>query len=361
MAEIIEVAQGNPFEGASASDIKIVEPSDNTAQGSAGETGTGGFENTEDNGSANSEMDNSQEQSQPPVQKPAETTKPEEQSATAPTVPEELDITQVISKFDQKALLQALGYDEFAINALDYYKEVGSLDDYVAVKSIDFTKMTPEQIMRYDYARKYKGLPEDALEFKVKKDLRDKYGISEDLDEDQLKAPMALFSYEMDAVRKELIADQAKFSPPPRQAQPEVNVEQIKNEVLANPLIKTFMQNKALTLGPAAEALNFGVDPNKVLPLLYDSEAFDAATSIKDAKGNPTGQKDFRKLLKVAALLADDEAYDKSLMDHGKSLGKRGLKEKLENPSAPNEVGVPPRQEADLFEALANRGIHRGG
>jgi hypothetical protein len=357
--EILKTSQGNPFDGATADDIKIVEPSESSAQGYEGDSGASGYENTDDESGGNTEM---VETPGAPAQEnqsaPAITT--EQQSAVAAPNPD-LDITQVVSKYDQKALLQALGYDDYAINALNYYKEVGNLDDYLAVKSIDFTKMTPEQIMRYDYAKKYKGLPEDALNFKVEKDLRDKYGISSDLDEDQLRAPMALFSYEMDAVRKDLIDEQAKFAPPPRQAQPQADPQALRNEVLADKFVQSLMQNKAITIGAdPKESVNLSVNPDKILPIIYDGEAYDAAVSVKDKNGNSTGQKDMALLTELAVFLADPVAYKKTLIDHGKTLGKKAIRNTLTNPSEENVVGTPPRQENDLFDALARRGIHRG-
>lgn len=353
---ILDKSQGNPFDGATADQIKIVEPSNTAAPEYGGNNGEG-FENMEDDAQANTETESSQEPNTPQPQSEA---KPQEKQSATATPETELDIKSLVSKFGEKDLLQALGYDEFAINALGYYKEVGSLDDYVSVKSIDFTQMTPEQIMRYDYARKYKGLPEDALEFKVRKDLRDKYGITEDLDEDQLKAPMALFGYEMDSVRKELIADQAKFAPPPRQNEPEANTETLRQEILADKSVQAIIQSKAISIGNADDALSFGIDPEKLLPILYDSEAYNAAISIKDKNGNPTSQKNTRLLMKVAALLADEDAFDAAIINHGKSLGKKVVKDKLNHPSTSSEVGVPPRQEKDVFEALARRGVHRG-
>jgi hypothetical protein len=83
--------------------------------------------------------------------------------------------------------------------------------------------------------------------------------------------------------------------------------------------------------------------------------------SVRDAKGNPTGKRDPNLAIQVAAFIHNPKAFVKSFIDHGKALGKRVYKDKLENPSDKSTVGVPPRTEKTVFEAFARRGVHRNG
>jgi hypothetical protein len=173
---------------------------------------------------------------------------------------------------------------------------------------------------------------------------------------------MELFSYEMEKVKKTFIEEQAKFAAPQRQEEPQYDPEAEKAKILANPVIKSAAEKGFISVGPSDTPLNLGVKKDKILPLLYDAEALDLAMQIKDGQGNPTGQKDPNLALKVAALIADPVGFEKALINHGRTLGKKGIVDTVENIDTDEVHGSPAPQEKTLWDAMRNGKIrHVGG
>jgi hypothetical protein len=365
--QIFQAASGNPFAGAKAADLEVVEPqsegNDYGDQIDGGDLPEGKEGQQGESETQEPVVNKGSESEAPIVEKPQETQAASqvETPAPAPTSPE-ISINDAISKFGRTDLLKALGLDDYAIGVLDYYESKGSIDDYVAIKAINFKDMAPVDLMKYKVRRDNPELSNEAVEFLARRDMEQKYGISENLDEDQRKVPMEVFSHDMEKVRKELVQEQAKFAAPERQPEPQVDIEAERQQVLADPVIKAVVDSKSIAIGPKESPLNLQVVPDKILPLLFDDNALDMALQIKDSSGKPTGKKDPAKAMKFAAFIADPDAYDNALIAHGKTLGKKQVVAADENlPENTGEHGTPVPEEKTLWDAFRNRARATGG
>lgn len=362
MSTILNPAPTSVFQGVKPDQIQVTPVDDVSARTNQPDT-SGIDEPDEGNAIENNSLNSERDKSGPDDGiRDSGNEKPQsgQSEGATPDKPQisEIPIDEIVDKVDRKALLQAMGYDEFAINAMDYYREKGNFEEYVTVKSLNFDEMTPEQIMRFDYAKRYKGLDEATLDYKIRKDLHDKYGITDDLDEEQAKAPRSLLSFEMESVRKQLKEEQAKFHAPARESV-QYDPEKQKEQLLQEKAIADFVGSKTLSLGQGEDGFKYTVkDPSSLLPVIYDGEALSQALSVKDAKGNPTDKVDFNLALEVAAFLADPVGFKKAILNHGKSIGKIAIQDKLENLTTDVDKGTPPRQERNVFEAMARRGRH---
>ena len=361
----ISAGTGNPFAGATAKDFEVVESqplgngSDNTIDG-------GEDPDYQDPGQGKGEMSNPTQEggeqgTEPIVEKPQETQPTSQADSTAPAAGPELSINDAIAKFGKADLLKALGLDDYAMGVLDYYEAKGSIDDYVAIKSINFKDMPPDALLKYKLRRDNPTVSDAAIDFMVRKKLSSEYLITDDLDDEQRAIPMEVFSADMEKVRSEFIQEQAKFSAPVRQPEPTVDIEAERQALLADPIIKGVTDSKTITVGPKDSPLKLQVVPDKILPLLYDDDALDVALQVKDPSGKPTGKKDPAKALKFAAFIADPEAYDNALIAHGKTLGKKQEVDTLENLPKPDDNGTPLPQEKTMWDAFRNRAKHTQG
>lgn len=295
-----------------------------------------------------------------PVEQPTQTAPP-------PAVPQE--VAPQVAQKNLKALLQEDGYDEKIIGLLDRYKSGADLKPYLEAMSVDYKAMSPEEIMRREIREQYPEAEPDVLDYIFDDQVKKKYNLDEDLNSPQaIKAGQAMLKNDAEKIRQRLIEEQGKFLIPSkdfsaeqqkvqedqaRQAQEQQ--EQFRQSILNSPVAQSLNQSKALSvdLGDGT-AFNYAVDPSGVMDLLLNPEKYMEATTKKDASGNVVP--DYQTLVEVAAFLKDRKAYNKSLIAHGKSLGKKESFDALENVERPVSPAAVIGEES-LADAFRNRGV----
>jgi hypothetical protein len=279
------------------------------------------------------------------------------QPAPAPVDPwASITEQDVVKRFDKKALLKAAGYDDFAIDAAEYYMATGNLADYAEVKSVDYKQLPDEEIMRKHLRQEYASLDLTPEEFETlyREQVVNNFKLDPDrFSESEMSAGKILLKVQAARHRQQFIENQAKFKAPERQAAPEpqyvdpaAQIESAKQDVLGVPEVQQFLTERKVTLGTGDNAYNYEVNPEEILGPLYDSREFAVRTAVKDANGqikfDANGQPvtDFKKMIKIAAFLKDMDAYESSLINHGKQLGERKIANELENPSNNQSTGA---------------------
>lgn len=286
-------------------------------------------------------------------------------------VPEELTADKVGQKFSdptqKQALLKALGYDDFALGALDYYQRTGSLAEYAEVKSVDYNKLPDEKIVERKLREQYAnaGLTEDELHLLIQDEMTNRFKLDADqFSEMEVRVSKAKLKAEASEFRKTLIDRQQQFKAPEREVHTEPTyeqqVEQARTQVLMDQGVKQFLEAKKLTMGDAQNPYNFEIqNPQDTLAILYDTNKYHDHVTKKNEQGQVIMHEgkpvmDYQKMLKIAAYVQNMEQIEKNLINHGRTLGKIEVTDEAENVGLNKENGVT--TQADTLEnALLRR------
>lgn len=320
------------------------------------------------------------EQTTPPATEQVVETKTEPVVAIAPTAqtppavpppiaqPAKVDWKTELKKADRNEALKELGLDQFEIDLINYRKETGDIIPYLEAKAIDYTKVTDAEILRRSLRNQYKELDDEEFDLLYQDEIADKYKLDPEIYDAQAQR-LGKLKMKVDAerVRKAFIADQQKFTIPVRQKEvvqpPEDNTAKIaemqqawEQEVQANDATKKLLTDKRLVLGGKESPFNFEVDdPAEAIASAVDNQKF--WTLFQGADGT-----DFGKFFKVREYAKNPDKFEKTLIDYGKSLGRKAEVDELKNPRK-IEPGATHEETtgdfyADIGKAFITRGRH---
>jgi hypothetical protein len=293
---------------------------------------------------------------------------------------ESLTLETVVDRFgsDKQALLKALGFDDFALGALDYYEKTGSLAEYAEVKSVDYTKVPDTDIMTRKLREQYAGhnLSDEELNLLVEDELQSRFKL-DDLTYSERDVQLGKIKLKAEAAeyRKTLIERQQQFKAPERvveEAKPQVPaptyeqlVEQNRSMVLSDKTVQNFLQAKKVALG-TGEPLNYEV-PNaqEAMALFYDNNRYIHSVAQKNEKGEVLMQNgqpvwDYGKVQKLVTYLSNMEAFENALINHGKTLGKKAVVDEAENVVTNQSFGAT-KEPTDWATGLVGAVLQRGG
>lgn len=234
--------------------------------------------------------------------------------------------------------------------------EAGVLDEYLKVSSIDYSKMSDEEILRMDLAAQWEGLEPDQKKKAVDLELRKRYGIGEDEDDVDEMAQLRLLR-DAKKVRDEMIKKQGEFKIPERKVEdkpdnpaaslpPELEKKlREQADFLTNsPKTKDFFETGKLSVKYGdADPYNIEVTNKEDVLSILNGEK-----SLMDAVATENGY-DLDRLYKALAYMADPESFEKSLIVYGKNLGTDTVLDTIENPSKGDPVSKPDPGEGDVL------------
>ena len=275
----------------------------------------------------------SAQETQEPVTQTTETTQEPvvqtTQEPVAQTIQETTPVQEAPKSWD--AVLKESGFDEYDINLLKYKKETGSLKGYLEAYSVDYNKMTPEQVFRKKIQDDFPGISETALEYKLKLRLKD-YPLDPDsYSEDEIKAGRELLELDANSVRQEYINKQQSFLEPvlakaqeaqmaqlQEQQQLAQQVEAFKQSVLQNDFTRNLFSSKRLALEGTKDKFNYEM-PNaaQAVDMVLDSSKWQQAVS------NPDGSLKVDVLVEAANWVLNKKDIVQRLIDFGKTLGEK--------------------------------------
>lgn len=275
-----------------------------------------------------------------PKAEPAEA-KPAEVKPEIPVKPAEVTATDwkkaiKDSNPDKYEVLKEMGYTDWTIDMIKYADKTGSWDDYINAKSADYSKMTPEQLIKLDMKRQYPGMNERALNFKYNKDLEQKYYLNrEDYPEDSDEAVYGQEQLRIDGEqkRKQFIEEQQQFKAP--EPQPDLDATNreadlqrqrasLGESIMNNAFTKSLQANKYLTFGEGEESFNYPVED---VQSLVDT----ALNAIVNSGYTDISKLDVEVFYKQLLLGKDMKAYEKAFADHIRNVSKKKLQDELQN------------------------------
>lgn len=261
------------------------------------------------------------------------------EAAAAPTQEKEtpkFDWKKELKGLERKEVLKELGLDDFEIGMLDYRAKTGDLSPYLEVKTVDYSKLNDEQILKLDMKKQYPGLTEASLNFQFNREQREKYFLDREEypeDSDEAKFGQERLRLDADKKRKEFIEQQESFKAPEkapdtaqlqREADEQKRQANLKDAVLNNEATISFTQQKALKFGEGEESFNYPVD--NVDDVV--SNALNVITNSDRENLDGLSLNDFFKGIAVAANLpAFLDAYGK----HHQALGHKKVQDEMQN------------------------------
>lgn len=323
-------------------------------------------------------------------------TKPKEEPKGAPAQTEPAPTTapqwqEVLKQQQPNLILKELGYgdslaefladnkdlDPKVLGFLKHWKAEGNVESYLKAMTTDFSKMSPEEVMRRQLQEQYPEMDAKQLETLYKIKVQQRYKLDSTLySEEEVEEGRIELMADSKPIREALAQKQQDYllpkpvkneaAPDPRVLQQQQELEAYKTQLNENSFIKNIVASKQLTIGEGDDAYNHPVDPNKVLGILNDKDEW--ASSYFTVKELPNGEKqyvpDFKKQAVVGAILADMDGFFTGYAKHLKALGAKTAIAPIENAKLPGDSG-PAKSETeskDPAAVMAKRGVlNRGG
>lgn len=284
--------------------------------------------------------------SEPPVTPPVTTPPVVPPAVPTPTLP--VDWRKEVKAADHKEVLKELGYNDFAIDLLEYGKKTGDYTPYLEAKTVDYTKMTPEELVRLEIKIANPGMSEKALNFKINKELSDKYftdrtAYPETSDEAEFGSEQLRLDGEK--LRTQFIEKQQSFKPPESKVDTEAaekavqlqqQREQMGNLVLNNEVTVALKTAKSIAFGEGENSFNFPL-PN-IEQLVANVQSLLANSEHADLTGV-----DLKKLYKNLAINYDPDGFLDLYGKHMRALEFKKIQDELTNAAPPPDgSGTPP-------------------
>jgi hypothetical protein len=272
-----------------------------------------------------------------------------------------------IEQKDWKALLKEQGFDDYALGVLEYYKSTGDLTPYVEAKSVDYSKLSDEEILRRDLRSRYSELSDDDFDLLYQKRVVDKYKLDEIYDDTERRIGQIELKDDVRSIRDRLVEQQKNFRAPERTVDQSVDINQQvaeqynqwKQVVDSDPTTQSLLNTKRISVGDGEQVVNFELESaDKILQSTYDPNAF-FSSFVK-----PDGNVDLQKWYKAVAYAQNMQAFERAVINYGKTIGRQEVFNEIKNPPKP-EVGSVPggptgKFKDDLLSAFATEGISRG-
>ena len=229
-------------------------------------------------------------------------------------------------------------YDDFLQGFIDYYKATGDVTPYLEAKSVDYTTMSDLDVVRYDMRKQYSEMSDKNFERLFDREVIQKYQLDENrYGEDEIELGKELLKSEASRKRQSLIEDQSKFAIPQREdnsAQTQAEVEQARQEwtqsVQSHPTTKELVDKQRVVINYNGEPFAYEVDnTDAVVEMTIDNTKFFQLFQTED------GQVDYDRWYRVLNYASDPGLFERSLINHGKTLGGKEVVKEIKNPSRP--------------------------
>lgn len=250
--------------------------------------------------------------------------------------------------------------DDFIKDLVDYYEKTGDITPYLQAKTVDFTKIPDEEIMRRNLKEQYSDLSEKAFDRLYKQQVLDKFKLDADeWGEDDSDLGRELLKSEAAKLREQYIDWQNKFkAPEPKNSLPEDYSKEFEKALLNNEFTTKLIEGKKLTIKTSDGEFNYELpETDGLVKMTVDNDKF--FQQFSDGKGGI----DYSKWYKTAAYSQNPEQFERSLINYGKTLGRSEVTKELKNPSQPLGGRTPSDSSSDfrsgLLEAFASRGVHK--
>lgn len=247
--------------------------------------------------------------------------------------------------------------DDFIKSAVEYYEKNGSLKPFLEAMQMDYDKMEPMELMRHKLRSEYSDLSETAFNKLFKREVIDKYNLDEDsYEEEDVELGKQLLKKDAESLRQQLKSEQSKFLEPEPGGQDDSLklAEEWASRVQSDALTQQLLQTKAVTIDLDGEEFNYEIDnPQQVMEMTVDNSKF------FNLFLNGEGEVDLAKWYKVVAFALEPDVYERSLVNHGKTVGVGDVERTLKNPEVPTAGTKAPQTAQDWTQAFLDAALNQ--
>jgi hypothetical protein len=246
--------------------------------------------------------------------------------------------------------------DDFIKGVVEFYEKTGDITPYLQAKSMDFTKMTDEEIMRRDLREQYSELSDKAFDKLFKQEVLDKYKLDADeWGEDEAELGRELLKVQASKSRDKYLDWQKNFqAPEPGSDNTQELLQQFEESVRNNEATRQLLSAKKFSIKSGEDEFQFEVpNADAMIDMTVDNDKFFRQFSQEE------GQLDYNKWYKTVAYSQNPEVFEKALINFGKTLGRSEVTKEIKNPST--SLGdVPTESSGDFTSGLLNAFLSRG-
>lgn len=247
--------------------------------------------------------------------------------------------------------------DDFIKGVVEFYEKTGDLTPYLQAKTVDFTQMSDEEIVRRNLREQYSDLSEKAFDRLYKQKVTDAFKLDADeWGEEDSELGRELLRSEAAKLRSQYQQWQQSFVAP----EPEDNsqlLQQFEAEVKANEFTQSLLNGKKISIKTAEGEFNYEIpQADALVDMTIDNDKFFSQFA-------PDGKLDYARWYKTAAYSQNPELFERALINYGKTLGRSEVTKEIKNPSIGVVNDVPTESSGDfktgLLNAFASRGINK--
>jgi len=318
------------------------------------------------------------------------TQKVEETLATKPPIAEQpkpiQSLQEVLKSQQPNVVLKELGFDDETVEILNEVKDYkdkaffkgflqslkdGNANDYLKEWTTDYSKMSPEDVMRHQLRAEYPKASDKALNALYEDEIVNKYNLDSE-DDDLKEKGQLLLEAKADRYRDTLIANQStKLAPKPPEPKAEIAVdnsaaeeaakefEAYKNKISSDPYYKSLTTSNEIVLGKGKDEFKYPVAADELSDLLFDSEKWSKSLLKPTEDGSATFVPDVEKQMLIAAVAKYGKDFLTKIAQHYKSLGGKAAIEPIDNAKPVNQ-NTPSNTEYkpnSLVEGMAKGGV----
>lgn len=300
---------------------------------------------------------------------PVAETAPAQETASEPVVePAQVATQAEVVKEEPVQPAEYQFKDDFIKQVVEFYEKTGDLTPFLQAKTIDFTKMSDEDVLRRNLREQYSDLSDKAFDRLYKQQVIDKFKLDADeWGEEDSELGRELLKAEASKLRNEYLEWQKNFSAPEpkvsdEQAQAEAQaieaMKMFEQEVRSNELTKNILESKKIAIKTNDGEFNYEIpQAESLLEMTIDNDKFFSQFA------SDQGQLDYGKWYKTVAYSQNPELFEKALINYGKTLGRSEVTKEIKNPATAPVGDVPTEGSGDfrtgLLQAFAQRGISK--
>jgi hypothetical protein len=259
----------------------------------------------------------------------------------------------------------------------DHWSSKGDVTAYLKAVSVDFTKMSPEDVMKHSLRERNPEMSADDFNTLYEMKVIDRYKLDPNTyTEAEVKRGRIELAADVKAEREALVKQQNDYllSAAPEQVadataqilaykegeKKEADDYKVAYEKSMNEdnFVKNILTSKSINYGEGEDAFNYVVDdPQALMELLTDNDKFATKMFKSGTDGKGDLIPDPEKQILVATVLHDD-AFLQKFATHHQSIGAKKQLAEIENASGPNSA-TPSK--TDALPATPAAAMAKGG
>lgn len=280
--------------------------------------------------------------------------------ATSPQIVEAPKPTQslqeVLKGQQPDNVLKELGFDDDKVKFISKLKDLdpkmvaflnvwenkGDVEGYLKEMATDYSKMSPEDVMRHQLREEYPKATDQQLNALYKKKIVEAYNLDSE-DEDLAAEGKMLLDAESDKFRDKFAArQQEKLLPKAPEPKAEVvdnsaaeaqqkETEAYKNKISSDQFYKDLTTSNEIILGKGEDKFKYPINSKELSDMMFDGDLW-AKSLLKPAEdGSATFVPDVEKQILIAAVAKYGKDIFTKMSQHYKSLGGKAAIEPIEN------------------------------